>query len=934
MDHGRLPEEIQGNWIWDKSLINAPNSSLLIRKDFMLGYSHSVADFWISANCSYQLFINERLVGFGPRANHSARSTYIDEYDLSYYLQQGANVIAVIVSHSSPKGSSRTLKIPGMWCQLNLDREAFLWTDKRWDILEGKHFIRPRSRVNDRRGMTESIDFNHYPADWMKSPSQLDARWRKPDFLTPIQKIKDNLEICPLTPNAVDEIHLFENLSQGKYSSDCAVTHVNFNDIFVNPGVYAAVTFLFIEYEQTLEIELYADDPYKLFCNKSLIKTKEKQDEKLFDAKDEKISLELKAGWNRLLVLQEIDERGTGITIAFPAMPPVKLKLFQDTIDEAEPCWNIAGPLRMPLSEATPSISFERLKSHAYIPSLQNALDISSYLKHCSFELVQVKASTPVVQGEYLLYKLTELKYGFLSLEINASQGDIIDISIGQYIDENDFPLNADGVKNTHTMICRGGSNRFLKFKPEEICYLMLSVRQAESEIEVRDLTFFEFARNQHKLTSFQCSDEELNEIWRIGCNATQRAASFICQNEPSILNTCCLGDFYFQSCNLISIFGDHHLAEVWLRNFAEAQFENGNIPAISFGEKTYSQLSHLFLFPTWLLFHYRTSADDGFLKKVVPHLDLLFELFDSLIDEETGLFKDVDQRFSTCNLNSFSAQEGGISTTINALYCRFLLSSGEIYRCLDRPNDLFKCFKQAALITKKINQYNWNAEQHLFSASDLAPENCSDLFTNFITVYSGVAEASEIENIFEHFFYSESPFARNPEQSDLPHFNFLFMETMFALGQTQWTLEYIKDYWTRRIDKKSSAWRIRPDAQEIATTDFYRGNTVCPNVFILAEVAGIRVAEPGYTTIYFNPALDSVKWVKLVLPTIYGSIKIEWEMLDDESLNVTIDAKFPIKVLPELSSDTLKNTTFSLGKDVILLDINAMPDMPEENQE
>ena len=191
---------------------------------------------------------------------------------------------------------------------------------------------------------------------------------------------------------------------------------------------------------------------------------------------------------------------------------------------------------------------------------------------------------------------------------------------------------------------------------------------------------------------------------------------------------------------------------------------------------------------------------------------------------------------------------------------CRFLLSAGEIYRALERPKDLFKCFKQAAFINKQINEANWNAEKHLFASSSLDLEDCFDLFTNFIAIYSGVASNTEFENIFEQFFRLEAPFSRYPEQSDLPYFNFLFTETMFALGQTQWILEYIRDYWTRRIDKETSAWLVSPDSKEIAATDFFRGNTVCPNIFLLREVAGIRVAEAGYSTIYFNPAIDFVE--------------------------------------------------------------------------
>lgn len=925
MDHSKLPEEMMGNWIWEKSLINAPHSSLLVRKEFLLSRSHSAAGFWISANCSYQLFINERLVGFGPRASHSANSTYVDEYDLSYYLQQGSNVIAIIVSHILPQKSSR-LKIPGLWCQLNLDNKAFLWTDSQWDVFESDKFTNPCSYMNDKRGMTESIDCNRYPSEWMKSSGNFSSEWHKPDHIRSIQHIKDNLKICPLLPNSIDEIYFFEKISKGAYNPSCALTHFNFNDIFTDPGIYAGATFLFMEAEQELDVEIFSDDPYKFFCNKSLAKAKRKQNNEFLISENNKITLQLKAGWNRLLVLQEVEESGVGITFTFPSLDADALTLFQDTIEGADSLWNIAGPLRMPLSEATPSISFERLNSQSYIPSFENALDISSYLKHCDFKSTEPELSTSAKQGEYLLFKLEELKYGFISVEVEASKGDIVDITLGQYIDQNDFPLNSDDVKNTHTIICSEGKNKFLKFKPEEICYLMLSVRKASKKIEVSDLMLSEFSRIHQNQTTFECSDEKLNEIWRIGHNSTQRASSFICQNEPSILNTCCLGDFYFQSCNLISLFGDYHLAEIWLRNFTEAQFENGNIPAISFGEKIYSQISHLFLFPTWLLFHYRTSADVGFLKEAAQHLDLIFELFKSLTDEKTGLFKDVDKHFkSTYRLNSFARQERGISTNINSLYCRFLLSAGEIYRALERPRDLFKCFKQAAILNKKINESNWNAERHLFALNDLDIEDCDDLFTNFIAIYSGVAPNSEFENIFEQFFKLEIPFARNPEQSDAPYFNFLFMETMFALGQTQWGLEYLKDYWARRIDKKSSAWLVRPDAKEIATTDFFRGNTICPNIFLLREVAGIRVAEPGFTTFYFNPALDFVRWAKVVLPTAYGNIKVEWESLDDGSINVTIDAKFSVKVLPEISSEILKKTSFSLGKNVTLLDAESM---------
>ena len=43
--------------------------------------------------------------------------------------------------------------------------------------------------------------------------------------------------------------------------------------------------------------------------------------------------------------------------------------------------------------------------------------------------------------------------------------------------------------------------------------------------------------------------------------------------------------DAYVYAVNMINAFGDYHVSEALLRQFAQAQFENGDIPALSFGK-------------------------------------------------------------------------------------------------------------------------------------------------------------------------------------------------------------------------------------------------------------------------------------------------------------------------------------------------------------
>jgi len=68
---------------------------------------------------------------------------------------------------------------------------------------------------------------------------------------------------------------------------------------------------------------------------------------------------------------------------------------------------------------------------HVYAQLLMyDALHTEQYRRivEAYFELTETESSISAGQGEYLLFKLEELKYGFLSVEIDASQGDIVDM--------------------------------------------------------------------------------------------------------------------------------------------------------------------------------------------------------------------------------------------------------------------------------------------------------------------------------------------------------------------------------------------------------------------------------------------------------------------------------------------------------------------------
>ena len=64
------------------------------------------------------------------------------------------------------------------------------------------------------------------------------------------------------------------------------------------------------------------------------------------------------------------------------------------------------------------------------------------------------------------------------------------------------------------------------------------------------------------------------------------------------------------------------------------------------------------------------------------------------------------------------------------------------------------------------------------------------------------------------------------------------------------------------------------------------------------------------------------------------GRLKVKWEVLEDGVLDVTLDASFPVKILPEMSHKQLADTIFRLGEKITLLNPTPEYDADEEAEE
>lgn len=949
----KLPADLKGEWIWNNSQIGNAESYVFFRHEFSLDTGSVEADLWISAHSHYHLFMNDRHVGYGPPPS-SKEITYADQYDLSYYLKIGMNTVAILSHNIRVPQFSRSCKPPGVWCQMNINGKPFIWTDNRWRVLDGACYAGNQPHKSPGMEFLENCDLSLYPRGWTETGFNT-VTWKRPDRLIPLSQIEGRLTVSPLSPLSNEPTDLCKPVIYGHYTESSPGTYVSF------PGVqggdnkaYAAQCYIFSSAQKEAPVKIFSDSAYKFFVNDKLLEEygvsraytgmdfcspgmeelllSEKKAEKIFITKE----AVLNKGWNRFLMVQQNTIKTPGFFISFPTVKRGSLKFLTKPNHDAISGWDIAGPLKSPLSAVTASLRIEKLDISSYTALDINIKDASAYLDNCKFEANKKNKSIEnilekgICTGEYVIFDMERMNYGCPTFDLNGKEGDVVDITFGDRIIADRIPpINFFG-RCTDTLHLRDKDNSWLGFSPRGARYLMVSVRKSHDCIFINNASFIKLSRNLEE-TTFKCSDETLTKIWNTGAATLSLTAANIFMDSPNCHQSQYLADSMIQAEASFYTFKDYTLSEKALREFAAAQFENGNMPTLCPGGRYFNYLDHVLLWPVWLNKHYSITGNLDFLNEMLPCLTSLLDFFEALGKDNGGLLFDINENCGMdCFIDYGEIDKRGMITALNAMYCRALLSSADIYESAEKEKSASLCRQKASSIAKQIRELTWNPETGLFADCYFEGKRSDkySLQTNILALYSGVARREDFPGIFSKFYNEEKPFEKSVNADSSPYFKYFLLETLFAFGKSGWAVSYLRYYWGEMLEMGASSRRgewaefdSKLNLNQISDIDLCRGYGVSPNIFLIREVAGIRIAEPGFTKIYFTPSLGLIKQIMVSLATRYGKISLRWQVEKDESINITFDSSYPLAVVPTLPQNILSKCTFSVGNSVSLLD-------------
>lgn len=904
-----------GSWIWLPDNTRKDNRRVFFRKEFIMPETSEFVKLQISALPFYHVYLNGEHVGYGPSSATSLKC-FVDSYDVTQFLVPGINTLALIVMDQNRRNWHTHPYPPKVWCRIIAGDVDVVHTDKSWKVREADCYLRNQPRCHSGMDEVEKVSMNTELSSWNMNGYE-DKTWEIAREVVPFAEATPKPVFSGILPFLWTESDTFEATLSGNYTDASALTFFSYSNFgSLEPGNYAAETFACSPEEKDVRMDISSDDPFVIFLNDDPVAshgrtreldTYEQPDSpRTGDEVLQSVTIHLKAGWNRFLCFQQISSESMGMMLLFPEIPKSGLVFRRDDSMEALSGWRLFGPLRTPLSFSSASFSMQGRNTVSSLPLPEHINDISAYLSSCEFTVKRQGRTAGLREGEYAIYDLGEFRYGFPILDIDGTAGDIVDITCGLRLYGNAVGSIGPLGRMTDTLLLNDGVNSWMRLIPRGARYIMISVRKAASTI-VPILRFSAASSELGSDSEFSSSDEICNAVWKKSVASLRHCVNQNIIDDPCGRRCQALPEAYIYSRTLNYLFGGQEITERALREFSEAQLENGMIMKIvPSGVYSFSPDTAL-LWILWLENLWKHTGNTKMLESQIPCLDRLLQFF-RMIPPAGDVLLPSGRTGHCAFLNeNCSMTENGIFIPLNALYYRALTAAARIYGALNQdPQE--QCLQTAERLAAEIRHYALNEETGFYSDYyDGTPSAESSFRTNIMVLNSGlVSDISEAKALLEKCCSAETAI----QEIASPFFSFV-LETICSLGRLDLAFEIIRtgyEYNRERMELYEHGYN--PHTFNIVAGDF-----------LIREVLGVRSSAPGFAQIYFNPACSYLQSAKCKLPAAKGKISVDWKV-DQRTVIAKIDSSSTLDVLPLIPAKF--GAEFELGNHVNLLDPNS----------
>jgi alpha-L-rhamnosidase len=910
--------EWNAEWIALPDVEDDVNLWFLTRREFEVNSSVPHASIAVTADTTYQLFINGRFIGDGPVRAFPEHYRY-DRFDIADFLQPGKNVVTVKVHHWGRDTAKNIAVEPGLLAQLEWTDDAgvhVLGTDRTWHVAVDPARD-PRSPiVSSHLGFEEHYDARQEYEGWM-SPSFSTEGWSEAEEVATVADGPwHDLRLSEIHHLVKEMVEPVEVLGMRHVRSPRIVSTLNLGrcqDIARKENSVTQFRFLLvtsIHSEQKQEATVFRPSNWFEFAN---LRFRDREIDTQADLLQQlEARVELQQGENPLIVMLDGRAQTEEFQFAMDAESPITL---DNPLGEGE--WAIAGPFTPndPVWRQLRNVkTLEELKP--YLGSFRDAepIEIISADVHGQTCHRRIVGPADATDAEALLRDDDQwtlvpagkenvefmLDFGkecnvHVGFEIDAPEGVVIDGVIFERFHDNE-PQWPWRVRSSFRYVTREGVQNYETANHFGGRYLALTIRGRSVPMRIRRVygNFIHYPVVDRG--RFHCSDEQLNDVWEIS-----RQTMLACMEDtfvdcPLYEQSLWLGDARNEALVCAMMFGDWRLVRRCCTLGCESVERNNGIAAMRVPTRWGKIIpAWNFLWARMCWENYWYSGDEDLLvNRYYPAVRTMLDTcLDEYIDPKTGLFSIQAWQF----IDWTELDNGHKIVTHNNTFLVDTLHLGARMAEIAQDRESADRFVKAADdLTSRINEHLWSEERGAYIDSIHNDGQLSTSISRQINTLALLHGVVPVERETRVLAAAMDP-SDEVVQFGSPFTTLYLLELLGERGESERMLDVIREQWGSMMDEQTTTfWESfatgNLGGDRYPTRSYCHAWSAGPAYALSRYILGARLDEPGGAHVSLTPQLDVLERAEGVIPLPAGAVKLSWRRESDNAAIVSFSVQ------------------------------------------
>jgi hypothetical protein len=486
-----------------------------------------------------------------------------------------------------------------------------------------------------------------------------------------------------------------------------------------------------------------------------------------------------------------------------------------------------------------------------------------------------------------LIVDFGQILSGFLSFELEAPQGTIVDFYGFEYMRDG-WRQHTYKMNNTIRYICKEGLQMYESLVRRGLRYVAITVRGGEAgAIRLHSVRMEQSLFPVADIGDFRCSDTLLTDIWRISRETVRLCMEDTFVDCPTYEQTFWVGDSRNEALVAYYVFGaegiTRHSLELVPGSGEQTPYYACQVPS---GWSS--------VIPNWTFFwviacweYYEQTGEEDFVRRIWPHIRFTLDHYLECINED-GLFD-----FQGWNLLEWAQMDSpskGVVTHQHLFLTLALRTAGMAAGLLGETEDQERFVAAASLLRDSANCHLWSEERGAYLDCIHADGRRSEVFsmqTQVVAHLCGAPDLAKGERI-------EALISAPPEdfvQIGSPFMSFFYYEALAEMKQMPSIVDDIRRNYRQMIDEDASAcWEMFPNStnrqnDKFLTRSHCHAWSAAPAYFLGAYVLGVRRVDIGWRKAIIAPQPCGLNWCRGAVPLPHaGRIEVSWRLDEDAS--------------------------------------------------